>query len=231
MSSGVRALRLSIIIPTLNEAQTIPALLDDLAPLRRLGHQLILVDGGSEDRTLELASPGVDLVLSSTPGRAAQMNTGAHHAQGDVLWFLHADTRVPEAATGQLIHACSDGQQWGRFDIRLSGSNRLLRVVERMMNLRSRLSGIATGDQGIFVRREIFEAVSGFPAIPLMEDIALSKTLRQLTSPACIRQPRLLTSSRRWEQRGIIRTILLMWRLRLAYTLGATPQALAKRYQ
>lgn len=230
MSSNARPLRLSIIVPTLNEADNIAGLLDDLAPLRAQGHEIILVDGGSEDRTLEIAGPGVDRVLVSERGRAAQMNTGAQYATGDILWFLHADTRVPEGATGRLIQASSEGSPWGRFDVCLSGSHWMLRIVEQMINLRSGITGVASGDQGIFVQRKVFEAVSGFPQIPLMEDIALSKALRRSASPACIRRPRLQTSSRRWEQRGIIRTIVLMWRLRLAYALGAAPQDLAKRY-
>jgi len=230
MSPGSRPLRLSIIIPTLNEETAIGDLLVDLAPLRKKGHQVILVDGGSTDRTLEVAAPAVDRVIQSACGRASQMNAGARDADGDVLWFLHADTRVPGEAAGELSRACTRGSRWGRFDVSLSGSHWLLRVVARMMNLRSRLTGVASGDQGIFVMRDTFHAVSGFPQIPLMEDIAMSKTLCRHSPPACIRHPKLQTSSRRWEQRGIVATIALMWRLRLAYAFGAAPQDLAKRY-
>ena len=230
MSPERRSLSLSIIIPALNEESAIGDLLADLAPLRTKGHELILVDAGSADRTLAIATPGVDRSIQSVPGRALQMNAGARVAVGEILWFLHADTRVPEQAANELLRACADGSLWGRFDVRLSGSHWLLRIVERMMNLRSQITGVASGDQGIFVRRETFRDVSGFPQIPLMEDIALSKALRRRSRPACIRHPRLQTSSRRWEQRGIISTIFLMWRLRLAFACGAAPRDLAKRY-
>ena len=230
MSRDHGSLRLSIIIPALNEESSIADLLADLAPLRTQGHELILVDGGSVDRTLEIAIAGADRTIQSSPGRALQMNAGAREAVGEILWFLHADTRVPEQAANELIIACGNGRLWGRFDVRLSGSHWLLRIIERMMNLRSRITGVASGDQGMFVTREAFRAVSGFPQIPLMEDIALSKVLRRHARPACIRRPRLQTSSRRWEQQGIIKTMALMWHLRLAFACGAEPQDLAKRY-
>lgn len=220
---------LSIIIPALNEAAGIIDLLADLAPERAKGHELILVDGGSRDGTPELAEPLVDRLIMSPRGRAAQMNAGAAAAAGQVLWFLHADSRVPPGSTEALLAACRAGATWGRFDIRLDGRHPLLRVVERMINLRSRLSGIATGDQGIFVSRGAFDTVDGYPAIPLMEDVAISKALRRLARPACIGPP-ITTSARRWEENGVIRTIALMWRLRLAYALGADPAQLARRY-
>ena len=223
--------RLSVIVPTLDEASCVAGLLGDLAPLRASGHELIVIDGGSTDNTVGIAAPLVDRVISAERGRALQMNAGAHVATGDILWFLHADTRVAADAAQRLIDACAnDHAVWGRFDVRLAGATPLLRVVAAMMNLRSRLTGVATGDQGIFVAREQFLAGGGFPAIPLMEDIALSKILRRLARPACIRHPRLQTSGRRWEKHGVIRTILLMWRLRLAYALGTPPQKLARRY-
>lgn len=218
---------ISIIIPTLNEATRILPLLQDLTPLRQEGHEIILVDGGSTDATLALASPLVDLVIQTPPGRALQMNRGAEQAVGDMLWFLHADTRVPAEAGAKLL-ACRRG--WGRFDIRLSGQNWRFRVIERMMNLRSRLTGIATGDQGIFIRLRLFNEIGGYPEIPLMEDIALSKRLRKRSVPDCL-NVRLTTASRRWERQGIVRTILLMWWLRLAYFLGVNPQRLAKQYE
>ena len=222
-------MRLSIIIPALNEADHIGALLSDLAPLRTAGHELILVDGGSVDGTRALAACGVDRVLESARGRAVQMNAGARAASGELLWLLHADSRVPHGAAAALLTACEAGACWGRFDVRLSGRHPLLRLVERAMNLRSCVTGIATGDQGIFVTRDAFAQIGGFPEIPLMEDIALSKRLCRLARPACLRPP-LTTSSRRWESRGVLRTILLMWRLRLAYALGADPARLARRY-
>ncbi len=220
-------MRISVVIPALNEAAHIVASLSDLAPLRAAAHELILVDGGSRDATRTLARPLVDTLIQAPRGRALQMNAGAQAATGDMLWFLHADSRIPGNAAGVLMRA---QREWGRFDVRLSGSHPLLRLVEGMMNLRSRITGVATGDQGIFVTREAFAAVGGYPDIPLMEDIALSKALRRRSRPACPRT-RLITSSRRWEQRGVIRTIALMWRLRLAYALGVDPQRLAERYR
>jgi rSAM/selenodomain-associated transferase 2 len=221
--------RISVIIPTLNEVAMVGATLGDLAPLRALGHELILVDGGSSDGTQDLAAALVDRVLEAPRGRAIQMDTGVRAATGDWVWFLHADTRVPPAAIDALVSVCRAPTLWGRFDIRLSGSALALRVIERMMNLRSWQSGIATGGQGIFVARTVYDAVGGLPQIPLMEDIALSRLLRRQGRPLCLR-PALITSSRRWEVRGIARTVLLTWRLRLAYALGADPRRLAGRY-
>lgn len=220
--------RLSIIIPTLDEADGIVAALQPLQPMRHDGHEVILVDGGSRDATVALATPWVDQVVRSRRGRALQMNAGADASRGQALVFLHADTQLPPDA-GNLILTALAQHPWGRFDVRLSGTRAGLRVIEWMMNWRSRLSGIATGDQAVFVRREAFLAVGGFPAIPLMEDIALSRALKQLGRPQCLRD-RVITSSRRWEQRGLLRTILLMWQLRLAYWLGADPARLARRY-
>jgi rSAM/selenodomain-associated transferase 2 len=227
----MRAERVSIIVPALNEASGIEAMLRPLQAWRTEGHELILVDGGSTDGTPERASPWCDRVLTSPPGRALQMNAGARIAGGEVLWFLHADTSAPADALSAMLGALdATGRCWGRFDVQLSGDLWPLRLVERLMNLRSCLSGIATGDQGLFVRRAAFESIGGFPSIPLMEDIALSRRLRRLSRPVCLRR-RLVTSSRRWETRGVWRTIVLMWRLRLAYALGADPEALARRYR
>ncbi len=220
--------RLSIILPTLNEAHGIVPCLQPLQALRTRGHEIILADGGSRDATVTLAEPWVDKVIHSGRGRAVQMNAGARAAQGDVLLFLHADTRLPPDADALILNALQ-ARGWGRFDVRLSGSQLLLRVVATLMNWRSRLTGIATGDQAIFVRRALFEKVGGFPEIPLMEDIALARALKKCGPPLCLKQ-RVLTSSRRWEQHGILRTIFLMWRLRLAYALGADPAQLVKRY-
>jgi rSAM/selenodomain-associated transferase 2 len=223
--------RLSVVIPALDEAGCIGALLDDLAPLRAAGHEVILVDGGSSDGTAELAAGRVDHCIAGPRGRARQMNAGVAAASGAVLWFLHADTRVPAAAAQAVLDAVAGGCHWGRFDVRLSGRQPLLRLVERAMNLRSCVSRIATGDQGIFVVRELFERSGGFPDIPLMEDIALSRVLRRAAAPACLRHPRLQTSSRRWERDGVLRTVFLMWRLRLAYALGTPPETLARLYR
>jgi rSAM/selenodomain-associated transferase 2 len=223
--------RITIIIPTLNEAAGIEGTLRPLQPLRDRGHQLVVVDGGSADATADIARPLADAVIASEPGRARQQNAGAASADGDVLLFLHADTLLPPDADRIILDGLrASGRGWGRFDVRLSGRRPLLRVVERMINLRSRLTGIATGDQAIFVRRDWFERCGGFPAIPLMEDVALSRKLRRMGPPLCLRE-RVVTSSRRWEQRGILRTIVLMWRLRAAYALGADPARLAERYR
>lgn len=220
---------LSIIIPALNEADSIVATLQSLQALRQRGHEVILTDGGSNDATVLLAGPWVDQITHSPCGRALQMNSGAQAARGQVLLFLHADTLLPPDADRLLLEALQT-HCWGRFDVRLSGTRIGLRVIEWLMNWRSRLSGIATGDQAIFVRREAFRAIGGFPTIPLMEDIALSRALKNRGRPHCLRA-HVTTSSRRWEQHGLIRTVLLMWRLRLAYWLGADPAQLAKQYR
>ena len=222
--------RLSVIVPTLDEEAAIADLLGDLAALRAAGHEVILVDGGSRDATLQVAAPLVDRAVQAPRGRASQMNAGAAVACGAVLWFLHADTRVPAGAAAQLLQTCGTGDGWGFFQVRLSGRRWPLRVIEKMMNLRSRFTRIATGDQGLFVGRTLFDLAGGFPQIPLMEDVALSGELRRLARPCCVRHPILGTSSRRWEAHGILRTVVLMWRLRLAYALGTPPSELAERY-
>jgi len=221
---------LSIIVPALNEAAGITATLAALAPLRARGAEVIVVDGGSDDGTAELAAAQADRVAVSARGRARQMNAGAAVARAPVLLFLHADTRLPEGADRSIHAAIERGAGWGRFDVHIDGRARMLRVVAAMMNWRSRLTGIATGDQAIFVTRQAFDRVGGFPAQPLMEDIELSRRLRGLAAPACLRD-RVLTSGRRWEQRGVWRTIFLMWRLRWRYWRGASPQALAEAYR
>ncbi len=221
---------LSIIIPVLNEADHLFTCLHALQPLRRQNCELLVVDGGSADASAALATPLADRVLTAPKGRAVQMNAGARAAKGEILWFLHSDSLPPSQAVAAIRQALAGGDRhWGRFDVRLSSSRAPLRVVETLMNQRSRLTGIATGDQGIFVRRQVFEQVGGYPAIPLMEDIALSRTLKRIGRPVCLGQ-RLLTSSRRWEQQGVCSTILLMWRLRLAYFCGADPARLARIY-
>lgn len=221
---------ISIIVPMLNESRSIGDLLHDLQPMRQRGVEVVCVDGGSDDATPTCAEGKVDRLISSPPGRALQMNAGVETASGRLLWFLHADTRVASGALDAIIHCVAGGHHWGRFDVRLSGERRLFRVVERLMNLRSCISGIATGDQGIFVTRDHFDGVGGFPVQALMEDIEISRRLKRLARPACVHHPRLVTSSRRWEQRGPLRTILLMWQLRLSYWLGAAPELLARRY-
>jgi rSAM/selenodomain-associated transferase 2 len=221
---------LSIIIPALNEAGNIPALLDSLQPLRRRGAEIIVVDGGSTDATADLARDRADRVIAAPAGRARQMNAGARAAHGEILCFLHADSRLPEGADGLMIDGLARSRRsWGRFDVRIDGRHPLLHVIAWMMNWRSRLTGITTGDQGLFITRSLFEAAGHFPEIALMEDIALSRRLKRYGPPLCITH-KLTTSGRRWERHGVWRTMLLMWRLRLAYWLGADPDRLALQY-
>jgi rSAM/selenodomain-associated transferase 2 len=223
--------RFSIIVPVLDEARGIEASLATLQPWRSAGvAEVVVADGGSRDGTLALAAPLADRVIDAPRGRAAQMNAGAKASSGEILLFLHADTRMaPDALDAASAGLDREGAEWGRFDVTIEGADPLLAVVAATMNARSRLTGIATGDQAIFVRRVAFEAVGGFAAIPLMEDVALSKALKRRSRPACLRN-RVVTSGRRWERRGTLRTILLMWRLRFAYALGADPHRLARRY-
>lgn len=221
-------MKLSIILPALDEAAGIAATLEALAPLRADGHELIVIDGGSADATSTIAAPLADRVIQAPRGRARQMNAGASIAAGDVLLFLHADTRLPEHVA-QFVREALERRSWGRFDVRIEGSSRWLAVVAFCMNWRSRFTGIATGDQAIFMRRDVFARVGGFADIPLMEDVALSARLKAISRPACV-AARVVTSGRRWERRGVLRTVLLMWRLRLAYFFGARPEDLARRY-
>ena len=220
--------RLTIVVPVLNEAAIIVDALEALAPLRARGAEIIVVDGGSIDGTTDLAQPLADRVIAAPRGRGAPLNAGAALGSGDALLFLHVDTTLPQNAD-QLIVAALKRRAWGRFDLRIAGRRPLLAVVGRMINWRSRATGIATGDQAIFVTREAFVSVGGFPDLPLMEDIAISQRLKHLCRPCCIAAP-VITSGRRWEHHGVLRTVVLMWRLRLAYYLGVEPAALALRY-
>jgi rSAM/selenodomain-associated transferase 2 len=222
--------KLSIIVPVLDEEEALGPMLDGLADLRSLGVEVIVVDGGSVDATMQHAQLRADCVLSAPSGRAVQMNAGAARARGDVLLFLHADTQLPRDAEHVVLRGLEQsGRAWGRFDVMITGRQALLRVVAWFMNLRSRLTGIATGDQAIFVRRQVFHEVGGFPPIPLMEDIALSKRLKRVSRPICLRET-VVTSGRRWEKDGLLSTILLMWKLRLSFFFGADPNRLAHRY-
>lgn len=223
------SMRICIVIPMLNEAAGIAGALDRLQPLRARGHKVVAVDGGSTDGTPAACAGRVDELRESSPGRARQMNAGAEGRQEELLLFLHADSELPADAEASLQGFYDSGRPWGRFDVRLSGSHWSFRVIERMINWRSRLTGIATGDQGFFIRREVFEALGGFAEVPLMEDVELSGRLRAGARPFCIGSP-MVTSSRRWEEHGICRTVLLMWQLRLAYWRGVPPADLVKRY-
>lgn len=222
--------KLSIIIPTLNESRTIARTLLALQPLRQAGHQVILVDGGSTDDTLAQSCSLVDLVLSATRGRASQMQFGALNADGDIFWFLHADTTPGSEAVWQADQLFSGLEnRWGYFQVSFREKSVLLAVISRLMNLRSRLTAIGTGDQGIFVSRKLYDAVGGFDDIPLMEDISLCKKLGKISRPH--RPPGTLqTSARRWLDNGVIKTVLLMWGLRFAYFIGIKPNALARFY-
>jgi rSAM/selenodomain-associated transferase 2 len=222
--------KLSIIVPVLDEGERIAGTLDALADMRALGTEVIVVDGGSRDATIQRARLRADQVISAPRGRALQMNAGAQKAKGDVLLFLHADTRLPRDADHVVLTGLErSGRAWGRFDVRLEGRHPLFPVIGWLMSMRSRVTGIATGDQAIFVRRAAFEAASGFAPIPLMEDVALSRRLKRVSGPLCLRD-RVITSGRRWEKHGVMRTIVLMWRLRLAYLFGADPKRLAQQY-
>lgn len=220
---------LSIIIIALNEADIIEAQLAALTPLRTQGVELIVVDGGSQDATVALARPLADQVLVSAPGRARQMNHGAQAAHAPRLLFLHADTRLPANAEKAVTQALAH-KAWGRFDVSISGHSPWFSIIAPAMNLRSRLTGIATGDQAIFMTRQAFDTVAGFPDQPLMEDVEISRRLKQLTPPFCLRQ-RVTTDGRRWERHGVMTTIWLMWRFRWRYWRGVSAHELAEDYR
>jgi rSAM/selenodomain-associated transferase 2 len=220
---------LSIVIPVLDEAQIIVPALSALSALRARGAEVIVVDGGSRDGTPDLARPHADRVLAATRGRGSQMNAGARAASGDTVLFLHTDTRLPPDADRLVTEALASSAAWGRFDVRIAGRSALLPCVAALMNLRSRLTGIATGDQAIFVRRQIFLDAGGFPETPLMEDIELSRRLKRFAPPRCLRH-KVTTSGRRWEHHGVVRTIVMMWTLRLKHFFGADAAVLARRY-
>lgn len=223
--------QLSIIVPVLNEASQLPELAAHLLPLQDTVCEVILVDGGSEDGTVSLATELGFEVISANRGRASQMNKGADYASGNVLLFLHADTRLPENAVTLVLSVCQKNNTvWGRFDVQITGDSFMFKVIARLINWRSRLTAIATGDQAIFVVRRLFNKVKGFPEQALMEDIELCKRLKIHARPICLRES-VITSGRRWQERGIWRTIWLMWHLRLAYWCGANPDDLLVKYR
>jgi rSAM/selenodomain-associated transferase 2 len=221
-------MRISIVIPVLNEEKSIAETVAALMPLSP--HELIIVDGGSSDRTREICSRLDVTVLSSPRGRGLQMNHGARRATGDVLLFLHADTRLPDSSLDDIRVALRNPQCiGGRFDVQLDGVHWMLGVIGAMISLRSRMSRVATGDQGIFVQRGVFAELGGYPDIPLMEDVAFSRALKRRGAVACLRS-RVITSARRWEKEGIWRTILRMWLLKLLYLVGVSPVRLKRYY-
>jgi rSAM/selenodomain-associated transferase 2 len=223
-------IRLCVVVPTFNEAGTIASCIAAILAASGSVIEIVVVDGGSSDETVAIARQSMVHTVVAVRGRARQMNAGAAAASGNVLLFLHADTRLPAGADRLIAEALkASNAVWGRFDVRIEPSRGLLSVVAFMMNLRSRVSGIATGDQAIFVRRDTFEHVGGFPDIPLMEDIALSKALRAISRPKCL-YARVRTSSRRWQIHGVVRTMLMMWKLRWLYYWGADPEYLAQLY-
>lgn len=221
-------IKLSIVIPVLNEAEGLADCLQTLQALRS-DCELIVADGGSTDTSPTLAAPLADKVVAAPRGRAKQMNAGAAEATADILLFLHADTALPDRAVDRIFDAVNRGWRWGRFDVGFDDPMAIFKLISSLMNLRSRLSGIATGDQAMFVTRQAFAAVGGFPDIALMEDIALSARLKKIGNPCCLRD-KVTTSARRWRKNGVCQTIFLMWRLRLAYFFGADPEHLAARY-
>lgn len=229
-SANLESPVVSIIIPVWRESATIAATLDALGPWRSAGHEVVVVDGGSDDGTREKAAPRCDRVVVAPRGRACQMNAGAARCRGDILLFLHADTCLPDEAPRLLTEFYTSGRHWGRFNVRLSGGRPLFRVIAWFMNQRSRLTGVATGDQAMFVRRSTFDALGGFANLPLMEDVELSRRLKLVSQPYCITEP-VVTDSRRWQTHGAWRTIWLMWRLRWRYWRGESAESLAKVYR
>ena len=217
----------SVVIPVLNDATSLRRLLGDLRDFGDPALEVVVVDGGSEDDSASVAS-AAGRVVAAPRGRGIQLAAGADEANGDWVWFLHADTRVSAAAVVELVGRL-DAPAWGFFGVRLDDGSWPYRMIERTMSWRSAASGIATGDQGIFVHRELLDAVGGVPRQPLLEDVELCRRLRRLAKPVLMSE-RLVASSRRWERHGVARTILLMWWLRFRYFVGADPATLARRY-
>jgi len=222
--------KLSIVIPVLDDAPVLTRLLEQIRGLWSNEVEVVVVDGGSRDGSAAVATRAGATLLTAPRGRAQQLGRGVEAARGDWLWLLHADSSISRPVAAALDRVLATGiPVWGRFDVQLSGADWRLRWVESLMNLRSRLTGIATGDQGIFTHRSLLVAAGGVPDLPLMEDVELSRRLKRIAAPVCLRE-RILTSSRRWERDGVFRTILLMWRLRLLYALGADPRRLQRAY-
>jgi len=221
--------KISVIIPVLNEAISLSCISNHLQSLRQQGHEVIIVDGGSVDNTLAIAYEVTDMVIISKAGRALQMNNGASVASGDIFLFLHADTFLPDNTVQIISDLYQRKNYWGRFDVRLSSNKYVYRLIEGLMNLRSCITSIATGDQAIFIEKNLFSRVGGFPEIALMEDVEISRQLKKISKPVCIKQ-KVITSSRRWESNGVVTTVLLMWKLRLYYFFGVPPEKLKQLY-
>ena len=222
-------------MPVFNEP---PEVLEKLVRVAKLDHlaEIVISDASNDPQTLsslQMLQSGnnlIHIVQSPVPGRATQMNAGANAARHDVFWFLHADTEVPDSGPYKILQELHQARGWGRFDIRFDNPNWIMRMVSFFMNLRSATTGICTGDQAIFMQRRLFDAVGGFPEIPLMEDVEISRRLKQHSRPVRIKIP-VVTSARRWEQKGYLRTIVLMWKLRFLNWLGVSPAKLATMYE
>lgn len=224
-------MKLSIIIPVYNEAHCLSEKIDTLAALPSTNVEVVMVDGGSTDNTSILLQEAGLRVIQSAKGRALQMNQGAAVASGDVLLFLHVDTCLPANYFEAIEHALKNNDKlWGRFDVNIAGQLWMFPVISAFINWRSSQFGIATGDQAIFVKRIYFETLGGFPEQPLMEDVEFSKRLKSISLPVCLKE-KVITSGRRWEARGVWRTIFLMWRLRWLYWRGTDAKTLARMYQ
>ncbi len=221
--------KISIVIPVLNEEANLSRIKSHLLSILHQGHEVIIVDGGSRDNSLLLAHEITDKVVVSKAGRALQMNNGASIATGQVLLFLHADTFLPNDTVQLISDSFQKKNYWGRFNVRLSSNKVVYRLIESMMNLRSCVTSIATGDQAMFVEKKLFDLINGFPEIALMEDVAISRRLKKIAKPVCIKQ-RVVSSSRRWEKNGVLVTVLLMWKLRLYYFFGVSPDKLNQLY-
>ncbi len=221
---------LSIIVPVLNQSRTMIDTMSALKPFRQRGAEIIVVDGGSDDDTAVLAHPFADRVVKGPRGRAAQMNEGAKVASGFIFLFLPTDTTLPaDADTQVMIGRARDTSVWGRFDMRLTGRHPLLPIVARLLNRRSRSSGIASCEQAIFVQRETFFRIGGFTDIPVMEDVEISKRLRAISPPICVTS-RVTVPAKRFDRDGLWTTLRTMWIMRLRYRMGMKPEEILKRY-
>ena len=222
--------RVSVVVPTLNEARALPALLKQLQAWQQPGDEILVVDGGSNDGTAALAQESCANVLRVNAGRSNQLNAGGHHARGDVIWFVHADSDIKHVSRTDIVSAIESGTQWGWCTVAIDDPALWFRVIERGMRWRSKLTRVATGDQGVFVQRGLFEQLGGFNPIELMEDVDFAKRARAIARPAVIAGT-IATSARRWRRHGIMKTILLMWSLRLGWWLGVPTARLARAYQ